>query len=98
MSTTSFLAFALLVVLITLSWSQPGKAAPTSDDADPARAADRWVYNPKNGRWSLTDAPRCKGFLEDCSKNEDCCTGLICEYYIGRTCVPSSWKGKLGPE
>merc|ERR1712212_382801 len=35
MSTTSFLAFALLVVLINLSWSQPGKAAPT----DPERAA-----------------------------------------------------------
>jgi len=39
MSTTSFLAFALLVVLITLSLSQPGKAIPNSADADPERAA-----------------------------------------------------------
>jgi len=37
MSSTSFLAFAMLVVLITLSLSQPGKGAPT--DADPERAA-----------------------------------------------------------
>jgi len=41
MSSTSFLAFAMLVVLITLSWSQPGKAAPTSANADPERAAGK---------------------------------------------------------
>jgi len=35
MSTTSLLAFALLVVLINLSWSQPGEAALTSDRGDP---------------------------------------------------------------
>jgi len=34
MSTASFLTFATLV-LMTLSWSQPGKAAPTSNDSDP---------------------------------------------------------------
>jgi len=34
MSTASFLTFAMLV-LMTLSWSQPGKAAPTSNDSDP---------------------------------------------------------------
>jgi len=39
MSSTSFLAFAMLVVLITLSWSQPGKAAPTWAKANPERAA-----------------------------------------------------------
>jgi len=39
MSTTLFPAFALLMVLITLSWSQPGKAAPTLDDANLERAA-----------------------------------------------------------
>jgi len=39
MSSTPFLASAMLVVLITLSWSQPGKAAPTLADADPERAA-----------------------------------------------------------
>jgi len=35
MSTASFLTFATLLVLMTLSWSQPGKAAPTSNDSDP---------------------------------------------------------------
>jgi len=35
MSTASFLTFAMLLVLMTLSWSQPGKAAPTSNDSDP---------------------------------------------------------------
>jgi len=40
MSSTSFLAFAMLVVLITLSWSQPGKAAPA--EADPEWAAGRF--------------------------------------------------------
>jgi len=35
MSTASFLTFAMLLVLMTLSWSQPGKAAPTSNDYDP---------------------------------------------------------------
>jgi len=35
MSTASFLTFATLLVLMTLSWSQPGKAAPTSNDYDP---------------------------------------------------------------
>jgi len=39
MSNMSFLAFAMLVVLITLSWSQPGKAAPTWAKANPERAA-----------------------------------------------------------
>merc|ERR1719435_144982 len=35
MSTAAFLTFAMLLVLMTLSWSQPGKAAPTSNDYDP---------------------------------------------------------------
>jgi len=39
MSNMSFLAIAMLVVLITLSWSQPGKAAPTWAKANPERAA-----------------------------------------------------------
>merc|ERR1712055_1081757 len=39
MSTASFLTFATLLVLMTLSWSQPGEAAPTSDDGHPERAA-----------------------------------------------------------
>jgi len=39
MSSTPFLASAMLVVLITLSWSQPGKAAPTLADVDPERDA-----------------------------------------------------------
>jgi len=34
MSSASFLNFAMLLVLMTLSWSQTGKAAPTSDDSD----------------------------------------------------------------
>merc|ERR1712212_1116099 len=34
LSTASFLTYATLV-LMTLSWSQPGKAAPTSNDSDP---------------------------------------------------------------
>jgi len=34
MSTASFLTYATLI-LMTWSWSQPGKAAPTSNDSDP---------------------------------------------------------------
>merc|ERR1712142_413519 len=56
MSTASFLTFATLLVLMTLSWSQPGEAAlRTSDHGDPERAAvytedetfckDKWGTN-----------------------------------------------------
>merc|ERR1712212_405595 len=38
MATASFLTFATLLVLMTLSWSQPGMAAPTSD-GKPEKAA-----------------------------------------------------------
>jgi len=73
MSTTSFLAFALLVVLITLSWSQPGKAAPILDNADPERAADKPDIHRQK---------RCANQGEKCSKQQaltplapesDCC-------------------------
>jgi len=39
MTTASFLTFATLLVLLTLSWSQPGEAEPTSDHGNPERAA-----------------------------------------------------------
>merc|ERR1739838_284046 len=41
MSTASFLTFATLLILMTLSWSQPGEAAlRTSDHGDPERPLD----------------------------------------------------------
>merc|ERR1712168_1262154 len=40
MSTASFLTFATLLVLMTLSWSQPGRAAPTSNDSNPDDEAE----------------------------------------------------------
>jgi len=40
MSTASFLTFATLLVLMTLSWSQPGKAAPTSNDSNQEAEAE----------------------------------------------------------
>merc|ERR1739838_649773 len=44
MSTASFLTFATLLVLMTLSWSQPGEAAlRTSDHGDPERAAGQYM-------------------------------------------------------
>jgi len=42
MTTASFLTFATLLVLLTLSWSQPGEAEPTSDHGNPERAAGLW--------------------------------------------------------
>merc|ERR1712002_538947 len=44
MSTASFLTFATLLVLMTLSWSQPGEAAlRTSDHGDPERATGQYM-------------------------------------------------------
>merc|ERR1712087_524567 len=54
MSTASFLTFATLLILMTLSWSQPGEAAlRTSDHGDPERAA-----GPFTGRQN-SDAAAC---------------------------------------
>merc|ERR1711970_1286821 len=47
MSTASFLTFATLLVLMTLSWSQPGKAAPNADDGHPKRAASQIIRTEK---------------------------------------------------
>jgi len=47
MSTASFLTFATLLVLMTLSWSQPGKAAPNPDDGHPKRAASQIIRTEK---------------------------------------------------
>jgi len=74
MSTASFLTFATLLVLMTLSWSQPGEAAPTSDDGHPERAAGGLFGSRKT----------CASKDQDCSLPSyhatklPCCLGYKC--------------------
>jgi len=77
MSTASFLTFATLLVLMTLSWSQPGEAAPTSVDGHPERAAGGFFG--WHGRRKT-----CASKNQDCSLPSyhatklPCCSGYTC--------------------
>jgi len=83
MSTTSFLTFATLLVLMTLSWSQPGEAAPTSDDGHPERAAGGFFGFQKH-----VLPKTCASKNQDCSLPNwhhatklhtlPCCSGYMC--------------------
>jgi len=86
MSTTSLLAFALLVVLINLSWSQPGEAALTSDRGDPEMIA-RNVREPQENQkpWGMQIIEpcrkKCKEEVSDkCSKE---CSDIKIESLTG---------------
>jgi len=69
-----------LVVLITLSWSQPGKAAPTLADADPERAADiLWKDGEIISSAKLSPSP-CLGYGKTCQRSKDCCGFLKCSW------------------
>jgi len=94
MSSTSFLAFAMLVVLITLSWSQPGKAAAaTSADANPERAAGIGLKNVL----SRDRGTKCAKEAQSC-KSIKCCKKLLCvdwrNPYTKAVCVKTSEKSK----
>jgi len=80
MSTASFLTFATLLVLMTLSWSQPGEAAPTSDDGNPERAAAFY----ENSHWKrvknlgIGNQRKCADGNQSCSSRLGtlpCCSG-----------------------
>jgi len=83
MSTASFLTFATLLVLMTLSWSQPGEAAPTSDDGHPERAAGGFLGFQKH-----VLPKTCASKNQDCSLPNwhhatklhtlPCCSGYMC--------------------
>jgi len=85
MSTASFLTFATLLVLMTLSWSQSGKAAPTSNDSDPEGSRDIVGVNRMN-------APQIDGLVQgshythyDVDKCKDCKRYGICKYCNSQT-------------
>ena len=76
MTTASFLTFATLLVLMTLSWSQPGEAAPTSDHSNPERAAGWPIVGRIANRWRKRPCARIKQFCHDhlpcCSTDHEC--------------------------
>jgi len=92
MSTASFLTFATLLVLMTLSWSQSGKAAPTSNDSDPEGSRD--IAGPEERAIGVNrmNAPQMDGLMQgsnylDTSSHlcEDCKRRGICEWCNSQT-------------
>jgi len=88
MATASFLTFATLLVLMTLSWSQPGMAAPISDDGNPERLSyQKPVIGSCDSTWTAgnhkTSNPKtCKVYADR-------------KYCAGETYGPG-WKQKWG--
>merc|ERR1719435_459569 len=84
MSTASFLTFARLLVLMTLSWSQPGKAAPTSNDYDPEGSRPN-VEESANGLSGCCSATDCKDYRGLLSYTQ---SGMKCVRWEDRNAVP----------